>query len=161
MTFILSTKFIITINHVREENIWIHSSQIRRMWDPHPEHGAFFNTVILFIISRSFLGPRFLFYILQKGANLQVWRENDGSFASICISLPHQTCWLEREALIRNTSKLLYAFFLTSFPDSSSHRLLSVSFSAVFQFSRHMLCSVQVDIINEDHIATLFKLWCS
>lgn len=53
--------------------------------------------------------------ILQKGEyKLRVLEEKDDSFTYICILLTHQTCWLERDALIRNTTKLLYVYFLTN-----------------------------------------------
>lgn len=52
--------------------------------------------------------------ILQKeGHKLRVSAEERASFTYICILLTHQTCWLERDALIRNTTKLLYVCFPT------------------------------------------------
>lgn len=52
--------------------------------------------------------------ILQKEEyKLRVSAEERASFTYICILLTHQTCWLERDALIRNTTKLLYVCFPT------------------------------------------------
>lgn len=55
-------------------------------------------------------------FVLQKGVGeykLRILEEKEDSFTYICIPLTHQTCWLERDALIRNTTKLLYVYFLT------------------------------------------------
>lgn len=56
--------------------------------------------------------------VVEKARIFSRGRRGEGKrscwFPYICIPLTHQTCKLERDALIRNTTKLLYVSFLHS-----------------------------------------------